>query len=316
MTLEDGKNGRMEKSVLPDGLEAPDGYLILENGVYKGNGDGVKMIATAPFYITGRLLNRERGEKSYIVELINEGEKETLLVKCTGGAKAIARAVEGAGVFLRGREVEEYIMEYLARNWSNMLVTDQAEVIEMDLEFESVYEQLVRFVIENEERFEEQVWGRFMKDLGTVCVRISVMNDFLGRVGILNKRKTLNFWKDKGVLHTDDDGRHLTRSVRIAGQLQRAYVISWQYGDNSDSTTEGNCGLKLGDTVSLVDLKNGDVLKVQLLEDPCSNNVEDSIMSVSVKSPLGKVLIGKKVGDAVIVNEEGRDEGEYKIISY
>lgn len=316
MGLEDEKNGRIEKSVLPDGLELPNGYLILEKGVYKDNGEnGVKMIATAPFYITGRLINRERGEKSYIVELVNEGEKETLLVKCTGGAKAIARAVEGAGVFLRGREVEEYIIEYLARNWSNMLVTDQAEEIEIDLEFESVYEQLVQFVIENEERFEEQIWGRFNKDLGTVCVRISVMNDFLSRLGISNKKKTFSFWKSKGILQADDDGRHLTRSVRIASQLQRAYVISWPYSDKSENTVEATCGLKVGDKVCLVDLKTGDVLKVQLLENLSSNDVGNSIMSISVKSPLGKVLIGKKAGDTVIVNVEGRDEGEYKIVS-
>lgn len=300
---------------LPDGLEAPGGYLILEKGVFKETDDGLKMIATAPFYINGRLLHRERGETSYIVELVNEGEKETLLVKCTGGARAITRAVESSGVFLRGREVAEYIAEYLEMNWTRMQVADHVDDSEIDIEFESVYDQFVQNVRENEDMFEENLWGRFGDDMRTVYVRISVMNDFLKRVGIKNKKKTLSFWKNKGVLHTDGDGKHLSRPVRIGGHLQRAYVLTWPdpCENDEEAKTEEVTGLKPGDKADLVDLKTGSVMMVQLQEVVDLKDAGSS--KISVESPLGKALMGKGAGDIISVEVDGMTTGQYKVLN-
>lgn len=309
------ENGCEKTAALPVGHMAPEGYLVLVEGIYKDKGDGgVRMIASAPFYIVGRLINRERGETSYIIELISDIERETHIVKTTGGAKAIARVVEGAGVFLRGREVEEYINEYIARNWLHMSVTDKVEELEIDTEFESVYEQLVQFLLKNEERFEELEWGRFSDDFRTVFIRTTVMDEFLSNNGILNKRRTLNFWKGKGVLHADSDGRHLARSVRIDGKTQRAYVVSWPYDRAKDKDkSEVADGLKVGDKAKLVDIETGDVLKVHLLENPKTKDAGDS--EISIKSPLGKALLGKASGDVVNVQVEGKMGSQYKVVN-
>jgi hypothetical protein len=277
----------------------------------------VKIIATAPFYITGRLLNRERGETSYIVELINAGEKEILYVKTTGGAKSIARAVEGAGVFLRGRAVEEYIIEYLSINWSNMQVNEKVEENDLGIEFESVYEQLIEYVLENEEKFEEQLWGRFSESWKEVYIRILLMDGFLNKMGITNKRKTLTYWKNKGILQ-NGDSRHLTRSVRIGGRIQRAYVIAWPKENPGNDNGEGkekvtSHGIKTGDIIQLVEKNTGEKLEVQIVGNEVrTENYKESM--ISENSPMGKSLLGKVAGDMVNVVVEGKVVGEYKVV--
>lgn len=303
-----------ESVELPAGMEAPEGYLILEKGVYKDTGDDkIKMISAAPFYITGRLLNRERGEKSYIVKLVDDEEKEILLVKCKGGAKAIVRAVECEGIYLRNREAEEYVTEYIEWNWAKMRVTEQVDENDDYIEFESVYEQLVHFVRHNEEKFEQQLWGRFGDDNKTIYVRITVMNEFLSGVGISNKEKTLKYWRSNGILHAAGDGKHLTRSVRIGGHIQRAYVIEWSRKINEkENNIKTINGLKAGDKTSLVDLKTGGVINVQLLEKVDVKEADNS--KISVVSPMGKALLGKVAGDMVNVVVEGKVVGEYKVV--
>ncbi|MHB1421494.1 MAG: hypothetical protein ACYCX4_18255 [Bacillota bacterium] len=63
MSLAVVKNWRKDKVVIPEGHKVPEGFLLLRRGVYRDCGnDDIKMIAAAPFYISGRMLNRERGE--------------------------------------------------------------------------------------------------------------------------------------------------------------------------------------------------------------------------------------------------------------
>jgi phosphotransferase system HPr-like phosphotransfer protein len=311
------KRWRKNAADMPDGLKAPNGYLILKNGVFRDQGDeGIRRISTAPFYVTGRLLNRERGDTSYIVELVSEGEeKETLFIRSKGGARAIARAVEETGVFLRGREVEEYINEYLAENWDQMRVTDtdhtDGDVI--DPEYEPVYEQLIKYILENEEKFEDHVWGRFSDDFKTVLIHISVLNDFLSRAGITNKAKTLKYWENKGFLHVDSDGRHMTRAVRIAGHIQRAYVMTWPCEcDETEKASEATSGLEARDNTCLADLQTGEVISLQITEDMEAREIGGS--KISVKSPMGRALLGKRAGDVVKVEVEGNDVGEYQVV--
>ncbi|MHB1421495.1 MAG: hypothetical protein ACYCX4_18260 [Bacillota bacterium] len=178
-----------------------------------------------------------------------------------------------------------------------MKVTDNIEENEIDAEQESVYEQFVQFVMENEEKFEEHVWGRFDGNMTMVCVRPSIMNDFLDRVGISNKIKTLSFWKSKGILNVSGDGKHLSRSVRIGGLIKRAYVMTWPNpGENDDKvkTSETATGFKVGDKAELVDLESGEVIKIQLLVNVDVVDVGNS--KISVESPLGKARIIKSSG--------------------
>lgn len=315
------KNDNYVAVELPGDLKEPDGYEIYSDGVYKKIGEeALRMISTAPFYITGRLINRERGEILYVIELLDCGETELLYIDASGGPKAIVKAVEGTGVFLRGREAEEYATEFLATNWRNMEVTDQIDDTDYfgSVSFESVYGLLVDYINENEDKFEEMLWGRFNEnDKSEVFVKLNVMDDFLGKLGIINKRKTLIHWKKNGLLKTDADGKHLAKKVRIEGRDVRAYVITLPYG-NGDEDSKGvsgsGGGIKTGDKVYLAELSSGEKIEVKIIDQTMTHeDVGDN--QITEKSPIGKALIGRRVGDIIDIEVEGKIVSKYKITS-
>lgn len=70
-------------------------------------------------------------------------------------------------------------------------------------------------------------------------------------------------------------------------------MISWPFERNKEENNgKAANGHKIGDKAKLVDISTGNVLKIRMQEDHNPNDAGNS--DISVKSPLGKALLGKR----------------------
>lgn len=93
------------------------------------------------------------------------------------------------------------------------------------------------------------------------------------------------------------------RMQELENNLARAYIVSLE-GVSYDRVV-------FGSTVTLVDMHTGKAITYQLVG-PLESNLDEG--KISVTSPLGKALIGKRVGDNIKVKTPGGMR-EFEIVS-
>ncbi|SFR12316.1 GreA/GreB family elongation factor [Desulfoscipio geothermicus] len=298
---------------IPEQLIMPEGYRIMPDGVYREYDESqrLKLISSTPFYVKGLLVNKERGNYMYVVEVGGE-EADEIYVSATRGPQEIVRAVAGMTIFLRRREAAKYIEEFLAINFRELPILKKDEDNLMGTEMEPVFDLLVNYIKQNEEKFEDQQWGRFL-DRNIVAIRIYVFDEFLISAGISSKKKILNHWKRHGWLQVDNDSKHLARQVRIDGRKQRAYVIHWPDSTPEDEHGVQSGGIKPGDYVVLVNVETGEKTAATLVEPELISDQSDGDL-ISTASPLGRALLGKCIGETFEVDVDKKTE--YRVLDY
>ncbi len=93
------------------------------------------------------------------------------------------------------------------------------------------------------------------------------------------------------------------RILELKDKLSRAEVI--------DCTKVGDDKIVFGTVVELVDMETDEEVKYQLLG-PEESDVKKG--SISVLSPLGSSMLGKEVGDEVVVNTPG-GKREFEVVA-
>lgn len=298
---------------IPEQFIIPDGYRVMPDGIYHESNEGqrMKLVSSSPFYVKGLLFNKERGNYIYVVEVGGE-ETDEIYVPATRGPQEIVKSVAGMAIFIRHRDAAKYIEEFLALNFRELPIMKQDEDNLTGTEMKPVFELLVDYIQKNEEKFEEQQWGKFL-DRNVVAIKIYVFDEFLLSAGISNKKKILNNWRRQGLLQVDNDSKHLARQVRLDGRKQRAYVIRWPDYTPEDEFSNQPGGIEVGDCVVLVNIETGEKITVNLVKPEQKNPQSDNDL-ITTEAPLGRALLGKCINDTVEIEVD--EKIIYRIVNF
>ncbi|BDP40704.1 transcription elongation factor [Deinococcus aetherius] len=98
----------------------------------------------------------------------------------------------------------------------------------------------------------------------------------------------------------------LARIAEIEDSLSRAVMIERAEVQDDRAT--------LGAVVTLLDMDTGRELRLQLVSPPEASAIAGELPRISTESPVGRELLGRRVGETFAVNL-GRREVTYRVVS-
>lgn len=215
---------------------------VMADEEYEVGGKTVQL-CDEDFEISAVLKEKETGKKWLLLRLPKSDAERK--VGCT--AQAVVKALINLGVSVRTKELTGYLQEEIFK-WKRHLPVVEINV--GDVDYDSCYEEFIRFVWENEHMLQDEnnlVKIKYHKNenKATVSLEAKILRrDFFKKVGIADEyeqTEVLRHWRERGWLLSQESrkgaltvmegyntsrGRRYSKSFKIVVPMDRIAVLT------------------------------------------------------------------------------------------